>query len=240
MNEISTPQDAVVTITYEYIPSPPSSFSRVKPVWLDIGGCDTADRAASPNTTFEYSSIPWTSNFTGEITWMVGHLHDGGTHLQVLMNNASICECIAAYGQTPGYIDSGTGSMNMSMPGMSGSMDVNGTSTTMQHISSMSACTGGQMRVGDSWSVNAFYNTSEHKPMMNTDGSLASVMGISLFYVAVNQTGTDSTVTVGGNASSPASSSPASASTTSDGAITALIVPGSMVFAAALMVAAVM
>ena len=239
MNESPTPQDAVVTITYEYIPSPPSSFTRVKPVWLDIGGCDTADRAASPNTTFEYSSDPWTSNFAGEITCMLGHLHDGGTHLDVLKDNATVCDCIAAYGQTPGYMDSGNANMNMS-----GTMDMNGTSTSMEHISSISACTGGQVNVGDTWSVNAYYNTSEYTPMANTNGSLASVMGISLFYVAVNQTGTDSTVTVGGNASSsssPSSSSSASspaASTTSAASAGALTNSASALFFAGLVLAA--
>jgi len=236
MNAGSTSQEAVVTITYEYIPSPPSSFTQVKPVWLDIGGCRTDDRAAFLLRTFEYSSQPWTANFSGEITSMLGHLHDGGTHLEVLRNNATACDCVAAYGQSTGYIDGGSMNMNMSMPGMSGTMDMNGTSTSMEHISSISACTGGQVKVGEAWTVTAFYNTSEYTPMMNTDGSLTSVMGISLFYVAVNQTGTDSTVSVGGTASSsPVSSS--SPSTTSSVAAAAFIVPGSMAFFAGLMAA---
>ena len=84
-------RDAVLTVTWEYIPSVPAGFDKVKPLWLDIGGCGSSDVPAKPNQAFQYTDPnPWTSNFTGRITTMGGHLHDGGTHLTVKKNN-TVC-----------------------------------------------------------------------------------------------------------------------------------------------------
>lgn len=119
MNKIKEPRPVVVTITYEYIPNPPQSFSRVTPVWLDIGNCSNSDMLAFNDTTFQYSMTPpWKANFAGRITFAVVHLHDGGTHLTILQNN-TICDSVASYGLTPGYIES---SSSMNMSGMSTGM----------------------------------------------------------------------------------------------------------------------
>ena len=37
---------------------------------------------------------------------------------------------------------------------------------------------------GDEWWNKAYYNFTEYTPMLNTDGSLADIMGISVVYVA--------------------------------------------------------
>ncbi|KAE8453857.1 hypothetical protein EG329_007633 [Mollisiaceae sp. DMI_Dod_QoI] len=175
MNTATVNQTAVVTITYEYLPGIPASFNKVTPVWLDIGGCKS-DEPAKNDTTFQYTSPAWTANSTGRITCAIGHLHDGGTHLDITKNNQTMCDCQTAYGQSPGYIDP-MGSM-MNMPGMQ-----MGT-----HISSLSECSTGQINLGDNLTVTAYYNTSEYAPMVNTDGTLAPIMGIGILYLAQNET----------------------------------------------------
>lgn len=103
MNETPDPRPAVLTITYEYIPSVPQQFDQVKAIWLDIGNCTNSELPAMNNTAFEYSmQPPYKANFTGRITFIAGHLHDGRTHLEVLKNNNTVCDTVAAYGQTPG------------------------------------------------------------------------------------------------------------------------------------------
>ncbi|OCL08518.1 hypothetical protein AOQ84DRAFT_439525 [Glonium stellatum] len=197
MNETVEPRDAVVTITFEYIPTVPSGFNLAAPVWLDIGNCTNSDMPAQANTTFEYSSAPWTSDITGQILDTAGHIHDGGTYIEVLQNNKMICNCSAAYGQTPGYIE--TTPMNMSMMNMNMGMD-------MVHISSITSCfNDGTLKKGDTLGVTAHYNTSEYAPMMDNDGSLSPIMGISLLYVAIG--GNSSTTP---SASSTTSGSPSS------------------------------
>jgi hypothetical protein len=148
MNMVDYSRDAVMTMTWEYIPSVPAGFDKVKPLWLDIGGCNgSSDQTAKANQAFQYTDpTPWTSNFTGRITWMGGHLHDGGVHLTINKNNNVVCDCIAAYGQNLAYVDGGSMSMSSTMSGMSmrpratmsmsgismsSSMDMAGSSTDM-------------------------------------------------------------------------------------------------------------
>ena len=165
MNMADQPRDAILTLTYEYIPSLPKGFDKVKSYWLDIGGCGSSELPAEPDTTFEYSSPHWKSNSTGRVTCIVNHLHDGGTHIELTKNGKVICDAKAMYGTTSG--------------------DPVSMSAEPEHISHMSDCTDlGPTKPGDDWSITAYYNTSKYTPMTNMDGSLEPVMGISLVYVA--------------------------------------------------------
>ncbi|KAI9733658.1 MAG: hypothetical protein M1834_003260 [Cirrosporium novae-zelandiae] len=183
MNETPDPREAVVTITYEYISSVPQTFKPVTSIWLDIDSNCTSnsEMPAMANSSFEYSmEPPWTADFSGEINLIWGHLHDGGTHLEVLKNDNILSECVAAYGESPGYIEMASDeSMNMSM-----SMDMD---MEMVHISSIT-CNPKQsfLNIGDELSVQAFYNTTDYSPMLNSDGTLAPIMGISILYVATS------------------------------------------------------
>ena len=172
MNELMDPQTAVVTITYEHIPSPPSQFAKVTPIWLDVGNCNGSDVPALANTTFEYTMNPWKSTLQGRITAMGSHLHDGGVNLVTTKNNeTTLCNAIASYGQTPGYIESGGTSVSSGMDGMP--MD----NMTMTHVSSISTCNDGTIGVGDMISITANYDFTKHMGMLNSDGSLMPVMG---------------------------------------------------------------
>lgn len=186
MNQAMESQTAVLTITYEYIPSRPSTFNKITPVWLDIGTCHNPDLPAKKNTTFQYTSSAWSANVAGWITCGIGHLHDGGTHLKVSGNNNTICDAKASYGQSPGFVDP-AGSMDMMNMGAG---MVSPMSNMGKHISSISPCDHSQVNLGDTMSVAAYYNTSEYQAMANTDGGLEGIMGIALLYVAVNETAT--------------------------------------------------
>jgi hypothetical protein len=177
MNTEMVNQTAIVTITYEYVPGFPSSFHKVTQILLEITGCGTdSEEQAMNNTAFHYTSPVWTANTTGRVVAAIGHIHDGGVNLDITKNNSTLCDSVAAYGQNSGYIDPS----GMSMPGMPmGSMGT--------HISSLSQCSTGQVNLGDNLTVTAFYNTTEYKPMTDTDGSLANVMGIAVLYLAQNE-----------------------------------------------------
>ena len=207
MNQALANQTAVVTITFEYLPGLPTDFHEVTPVWLDIGGCGGSDEPAKNDTAFQYTSPVWTANATGQVTCVAGHLHDGGTNLDITKNSDTLCDCVAAYGQNPGYIDPAGTTMNMG--GMSGSMANMG-----KHISSLTECSTGQINLGDTLSVTAHYNTSEYSAMIDTDGSLAPIMGIGLMYVAQNETYTASATPT--TSSGPSSSSSKAAAATSN------------------------
>jgi hypothetical protein len=215
MNEAMVNQTAVVTITFEYVPGLPAGFSKVTPVWLDIGPCGgDSVMPAFNETTFQYTSIPWIANATGRITCAIGHLHDGGTHLNILDNNVTICDAVAAYGQIPGYVDPPGDPMD-NMAGMSSAMMAN----MGKHISSISECSTGQVNLGDNLTVTAYYNTTEYMPMMDTDGTLAPIMGIALLYVAQNETYTAPPTSTATTAASTSSSIAAAATNVAGGSL---------------------
>lgn len=129
MNETPDPREAVMTVEFEYIPSPvPAEFQQMKSIWLDAAGCHGASEVPVPagkeDSTFtiqppEAWQVP--SGFKENlIVGLGGHMHDGGMDLQVLKNNESVCDCVATYGATADYVDmmANMQGMDMNMPGM--------------------------------------------------------------------------------------------------------------------------
>ena len=179
MNMHDTPRDAILTMTYEFIPGGiPKGFAKVRSMWLDIGGCKSSEFPAEKEAVFQYESPAYTvnANSTGKVLSVVrtpcmsaglrctngsnqgSHLHDGGTHLAVRKNGKVVCDAQADYR-----------SNDESDP----------------HIESIARCTDlGSTVQGDEWSLVAYYDTSLHAPMTNMDGSLEPVMGISLVFIA--------------------------------------------------------
>jgi len=160
MNMRDTSQRVLLSVIWEYIPSIPSGFKEVTPYWLDIGGCSDSRKPAKAGSEFSYSSPNLTSNFKGRVAFIGGHLHDGGTMLEVFRNDKTVCV------NTPGY----------------SSVEV--AALTLGHISSMTRCEDvGRVEPGDKWRLMAHYDTTQHAPMMSNDGTLEPVMGIALAYV---------------------------------------------------------
>jgi hypothetical protein len=182
MNETPNNLTGILTIDYEFLPASPfpASFQKLTSIWLDVGGCGSSDMLVQPSTTFTLNmSTPWSvpeassALDAGHIILAGGHLHDGGTHVDILRNNIPICNSVATYGATPGYVESESG---------------------MQHISNMTMCgsngsedflnNDNAVRTGDEFSLLAHYDTKAHAGMSEPDGSPAPVMGIAVLYVA--------------------------------------------------------
>lgn len=175
MNMADVPQTAYVTVTWEYISRPPPSFSDVKVLWLDIAGCNGSSEQPPKSSThaFEYNSPAWVGDMRGEITFIGGHLHDGGTHLNVKRNGINQCDSVATYG------------------GLSFQNGDNAAKSHKAHISNISVCDNIDHTVvapGDIWSISAHYDPAKHDLMLNADGSPEPIMGIALVYVADRQT----------------------------------------------------
>lgn len=162
MNTLGHPQDVALTVTWEFIPSPPkpsveNGFTYLTPYWLDIGGCKTSEKPAKLESHFHYSMPTKTAKIPGEVKWMGGHLHDGGTRLDVIKNGEVVCSMEAEYDNIG----------------------------SDHHISRISHCSNvGSVSPGDEWSITAHYDTTLHKPMMTHDGELEPIMGIVIAYVA--------------------------------------------------------
>ncbi|KAK4890090.1 hypothetical protein LTR27_011196 [Elasticomyces elasticus] len=91
MNMLDTPQEVVFSMVFEFLPAPPTYFKHVVPFWLDVGGCGDSDVPAKPGKQFEYVSPVLTASSHWDIAFIGGHLHDGGTHLDVIRNEEISC-----------------------------------------------------------------------------------------------------------------------------------------------------
>lgn len=176
MNEHSTPRTAILTITYEYIPQQPSDFETVTSVWLDIGGCRHSDMAVpADKTSFHFCSPGWKSSISGRIICVLGHLHDGGTHLDVRKDDESVCRSVPKYDDKG--MEHGHGDGHGLVRRHDGGMD-------MSHITEMSMCHNiGRIEAGEEWTVRADYDIAAHPPMLNASGVPEGVMGIAVMYV---------------------------------------------------------
>lgn len=189
MNQAMHPQEAILSVTFEWVPGHPSDFYDVTPVWLDIGGCGgDSDEPVTSDTVFRYNAPTYKADFEGAIISMGGHLHDGGTHIDIYKNYQTICQPHAYYGQTAGYWDQAGMAMTMNDTMTDMQMDMG--DMRMPHISTMGYCQSpiGSIMPDDVIGLNAYYNLTEYSPMLNSDGSDAEIMGISLIYVAANMT----------------------------------------------------
>ncbi|KAK3671226.1 hypothetical protein LTR78_008861 [Recurvomyces mirabilis] len=160
MNMLGNPQEVVLSMIWEYVPSIPDDFKQAVPYWLDVGGCGDSNVPAQANKKFHYKSPAVTADFDGDIAFVAGHLHDGGTEVNLLKNGLKACTSYATYGKSNDAAD--------------------GTS----HITSMQHCVNvGKVQKGQRWSIKALYDTARHAPMKSNDGSLEPVMGIALAYI---------------------------------------------------------
>jgi hypothetical protein len=113
-----------------------------------------------------------------------GHLHDGGTHLTLKVDGKQVCDSVAKYGA--GKAGMGGGAM-AGMGGGSASTSAPSIAS-VEHITSMSACTGDslgikQLKKGQKWELEAFYDYAKHNGMTHENGKQENVMGISIMYV---------------------------------------------------------
>jgi hypothetical protein len=168
-----------LTISYEYLDGPPkANFKQGHQLFLSIGpscsgfvnpyGASNLTAGGQPKTrVFSEKSIPWKSPVNGYILGTGGHLHDGGTSLEVLRNKNVICNSLAVYQRSAG-----------GMGGMS--------SGAGMHIAQMKQCANlGALHKGDTITLRANYNFDKHQGMKNKDGQLDEVMGMAGFSFAI-------------------------------------------------------
>jgi hypothetical protein len=139
-------------------------------VWFDVAQCGTSEVIPMQQSgKWEMKSTSWVPNFNGEIMGAAGHLHDGGTNVQLLVNDKLVCDSKATYGGSPEFIGKGMG-------------DHHGGSSP--HISNMSICLAGrgfegvtEVKKGQKWDLKALYDYSIYPGMSHGEGKQDNVMG---------------------------------------------------------------
>jgi len=172
MNENTAAASVYIELNYNFKAGTTAGMRNVKPVWLDANGCGVSEVPARTGQ-YQVATNTWTSTVAGPILGTGGHAHDGATNVIIRKNGQPICDSVAKYGETPGYIPPGGG-----MDHGGGGMDM-----SMGSISSFKVCYNvGQTAVGDKFQATSYYDDSQH-PQMVHNGKLHSVMSIALVYI---------------------------------------------------------
>jgi hypothetical protein len=175
-------QDATVYITmyYDVTEGPlPTGWSDIKAVFLDANSCKSSE-VPSPKgkTAFDIASKPWKPNVEGRIVDSLGHLHDGGTEIDIHAGPQPLCKSKAIYADKPEYVyREATG------------MAMHGDKIARDHISTMANCGPNDIRVpqmsrDQSWTTKGYYDYSKH-PANLESGNPSEIMAISIVLVAV-------------------------------------------------------
>jgi hypothetical protein len=114
MNESANERPAYLDIDIEYIPAAEAkaaSFRTATTLWVDIDGlCSqdsqvevTEDMMAAGSFERELEG-GWKVPFDADILSVTGHLHDGGLKQEFTVNGEVVCEHVAKYGGSAGFI----------------------------------------------------------------------------------------------------------------------------------------
>jgi hypothetical protein len=162
MNWATTTKTVKLKITWKYATgADATNRTDVRPMWIDADGCSTDSYISVPNTGLTDTHRDVRAPITGNIIGVAGHIHDHGVNVELTNESAGsalICNSVARYGESAGYI----------------------TPDGRTHVSSMNVCLGDPLaRVsrGNSLRLHTIYNVP------STHEALDDAMGIMLAYI---------------------------------------------------------
>jgi len=175
-------KNVYLTIDFEYIPGAlPAGFKRTRALWLDVTNCGISSVIPPRGQMkFKLNSKKWTVGYSGEMLGVGGHLHDGGTLLNIYKNNDVICASDANYGTGGGHSHG-----RRSIEKRQG----NGPSADgKEHIQKMTTCSMmGPVSPNDQIWIDAQYDFNKHKGFQSKSGAFTEVMGIAIMYLAADR-----------------------------------------------------
>jgi hypothetical protein len=214
MNMNPASKTVYMTMYYDYVEGREADWADVKPVWFDVAQCGTSEvGGGSAGSSFQISSTPWSANFEGDILSMGGHIHDGGTKLDILVDRRVACTSTPYYGsneEARARADIVKAGGVPPVPGTKeaaelvksrakGGADAGHGHAGGQHVVAMGVCAVDttasfngspasplqqkKLVKGQSWMVTAYYNYKERQGMKNNWGGMDTVMGISIMFV---------------------------------------------------------
>ncbi|KAF1980974.1 hypothetical protein K402DRAFT_425778 [Aulographum hederae CBS 113979] len=114
MNDNMEDKVVYLTMTYTILDGHPEDYETFRPVWFDVNQCGTSEvPSPQPDGAFTIQSQPWTPTFEGRVLGLAGHLHDGGTNLQVKTQRANVCNSTTTYAGSPEFIPKAGGMGDM-------------------------------------------------------------------------------------------------------------------------------
>lgn len=106
MNHSDQPQMVYLKAKLHHVPASDESIKPVRPVWLDEENCRTSEYGIPAGQSNRVWT--WNAGLTGRVVAAGGHLHDGGTKLDILNQTTGqdFCTSYAGYGTKAEYMGS--------------------------------------------------------------------------------------------------------------------------------------
>ena len=166
-----------LTLTYDYVEGTQLEYKDARVVWLSIGahrcaGAIEKNPFGETNLTkseqptqlaFTEYSMPWIAPQDGYILGGNGHVHEGGTGIDIFKNDQLVCTSTPHYSKSP--LLSGVGGMShnkrQSIPLSSSSVE----NTAIEHIDRQDGCELSKeisIKKGDSMYIKVSYDFTLH------------------------------------------------------------------------------
>ncbi|RDI80934.1 hypothetical protein Vi05172_g9131 [Venturia inaequalis] len=176
MSEATKPITVYMTLTWEFVPKSTPGYKKAVMVWLDVTDCARESEFPSPEGKYEKASKEWVMGHDGELLMGIGHVHDGGTQVDLYHNSKISCSSKQVYAnRRGGYVEATDGSVIKSMVMPEGS-----------HISDVGVCKDwGEVKKGDKLKVIAYYDDKMHMQMRDQSGKLEKQMGMLWVYMGI-------------------------------------------------------
>ncbi|RDI85061.1 hypothetical protein Vi05172_g5044 [Venturia inaequalis] len=152
----------------EYIPGKPEGLLETAVMIASVTQCDINQNLKAPEgkTQFGFTSKEMEITGDGWILTRRGHVHDGGTTVSIIVNNATICDSTAIYGTNGQTLKNADGSQ-------------------WQTVSAMSECNEPtKVKKGDKVVIDARYDLDLHPARKHIGGGMAEEMGMMSFLFA--------------------------------------------------------
>jgi Stress up-regulated Nod 19 len=177
MSENVNPISVYVTMLFEFVPTNTPGYKEAKLVWVDVTNCAKTSDFTPSTGVYQKESQGFTMGHDGELLFGIGHMHDGGVHVELLVNGKLSCTSKQIYGNRRGHYtepnDDKIILKGLSMPAGS-------------HISDVGVCKDwGTVKKGDVLSVKAYFDGNTHMQMMNGRGSLEEQMGLMWTFIGL-------------------------------------------------------
>jgi len=165
-----------MTLKFEFVPKSTPGYKPAVMVWVDVTSCGRESEFPAKTGVYQMESKEFTINHDGDWLAGIGHVHDGGTKVDLYVNGKLSCSSKQMYAnRRGGWIESKDGSIIEGMIMPPGS-----------HISDVAVCKDwGEVKKGDKVKAIAYYNDTQHMQMKNPKGKLEGQMGIMFSYIGI-------------------------------------------------------
>jgi len=203
-----------LTMYYDYVDGRPANYKEVKPVWFDVAQCGTSEVSGrAPGSKFDVKATTWSANFEGEVLHAGGHLHDGGTELDLVVDGKVVCQSMPTYGTDAEALTRASAAIrgeilplkpsdkSEAAASVASSAKAGGghSHTGGKHIIAMTICSENKsgvqglplstmgiknLKKGQNWQLRAYYDYNKFAGMKKGNtNTMSSVMGIAIMYV---------------------------------------------------------